>query len=364
MRGSIREPGLSEEAAMIPIPGQIPETPELTGTGSMVATEAIAPEVLPTIDEARRLRIPPFMLLLIHNKKSLFGLCVLGAIILMAILAPWLERADPNAMNFSAIGSPPSWQHPFGTTQQGNDIFSQVVWGARTSLLIGASAAALATLLSATVGMVAAYVGGIFDELLNLITNVFLVLPGLPLLIVVSSYLPFRGGIVMVILIASLTWAGEARVLRSFALTLRSRDFVLAARTSGESTTRIVFGEIMPNMTSRIAAGFLGAFVGAILFEAGLEFLGFGGANGVSWGVTLFWAQNNAALETGAWWHFVFPGMALALTATSLIFINYGIDEISNPRLQRIKMPKLPKRRAVASARDSSAQPVATRGRA
>jgi peptide/nickel transport system permease protein len=119
----------------------------------------------------------------------------------------------------------------------------------------------------------------------------------------------------------------------------------------------------MPNMTSRIAAGFLGSFVGAILFEAGLEFLGFGGANGVSWGVTLFWAQNNAALETGAWWHFFFPGMAIALTATSLIFINYGIDEISNPRLQRVKAPKQARSRFARLARRGNPAPAVTGGR-
>jgi len=348
---------------MIPVSGQIPEMPESAGAGASVPAQIMVPGVVSTIGDRRRLRIPLFVVLLTHNKKSLAGLIVLGVMVLAAILAPWLQRDDPNNMNFYAIGLAPSWQHPFGTTIQGYDVFSQVVWGARTSLLIGAGAAALATLFSAAVGMAAAYIGGIFDDALNLLTNIFLVLPALPLLIVVSSYLPFRGGYVMLLLIASLTWAGEARVLRSFALTLRSRDFVLAARTSGESTARIIFGEIMPNMTSRIAAGFLGSFVGAILFEAGLEFLGFGGANGVSWGVTLFWAQNNAALETGTWWHFVFPGMALAITATSLIFINYGIDEISNPRLQGVKMPKQRKRRVARLVRDTGADPAVTAGR-
>jgi peptide/nickel transport system permease protein len=348
---------------MIPVSGQLPEAAEGLDSEAAIVHAAV-PEVVASVGAGRRIRVPQFILLLIRNKKSLTGLIVLGAMILMAILAPWLQKADPNTMNYYAISLSPSWAHPFGTTIQGYDVWSQVVWGARTSLLIGASAAALATLISATIGMAAAYIGGVFDEALNLVTNIFLVLPGLPLLIVVSSYLPFRGGYVMVLLIAGLSWAGEARVLRSFALTLRSRDFVLAAKTSGESTTRIIFGEVMPNMTSRIAAGFLGAFVGAILFEAGLEFLGFGGANGVSWGVTLFWAQNNAALETGAWWHFLFPGMALAFTATALIFINYGIDEISNPRLQGVKMPKQRKSWFARGAAESGAKPLPFRGRA
>lgn len=330
---------------MMPTPGNMPADIADPVMDPQVPVETTVPQVVPPVAPGRRLRVPQFLNLLIHNPKSLFGLCVLTIIVLSAILAPLIARIDPNSMNFTALGQGPSWHHPFGTTQQGYDVFSQVVWGGRTSLLIGSSAAFLATLIAATVGMTAAYVGGVADEVLNLVSNIFIVLPALPVLIVIFAYLPFRGGIVMVVLIALFSWSGEARVLRSFALTLRSRDFVLAARTSGESVWRIVFGEIMPNMTSRIAAGFLGAFVGAILFEAGLEFLGFGGANGVSWGVTLFWAQNNAALELGMWWHFLFPGLALALTATSLIFINYGIDEISNPRLQRVKMPKQPKQR-------------------
>lgn len=335
---------------MIPASGQLPERSDMPLADIAPPTVTTVPQVVPPIAAGRRLRLPQFIGLLLHNRKSVVGLFMITTIALVAIFAPLIARTDPNAMDFTAIAQPPSWAHPFGTTQQGNDVFSQVVYGARTSLLIAGSAALIATLIAGTFGMTAAYVGGFVDEFLNLVINIFLVLPALPLLIVVSSYLPFRGGLVMVLLIAFLSWSGEARVLRSFALTIRSRDFVLAARSSGESLPRIIFGEIMPNMISRIVAGFLGAFVGAILFEAGLEFLGFGGGNGVSWGVTLFWAQNNAALETGAWWHFLFPGMALALTGTSLIFINYGIDEISNPRLRRMKMPKLPKQRNVQPA--------------
>jgi peptide/nickel transport system permease protein len=299
---------------------------------------AAVPAVVPPVGgkTARLPHLPQFLRLLLGNNKSAFGLAMLSIIILMAIFAPMLARYSPS--DFTDLpGQAPSLQHWFGTNHQGQDVFAQVVWGARLSLLIGASAAFLSTLVSAAMGMIAAYVGGWVDEILNLVINVFIVIPALPLLIVISSYLPFKGGIAMVLIIAFTTWAGEARVLRSQALSLRNRDFVLASASSGESVWRIVFGEIMPNMTSRIAAGFLGAFVGAILFEAGLEFLGFGGADTISWGTTLFWAQNNSALATGQWWHFAFPGLALALTGTSLIFINYGLDEISNPRLQRLR---------------------------
>jgi peptide/nickel transport system permease protein len=348
---------------MLPSAGQLPDTGETSGTVANVSTPTAVPLAALPVAGQRRLHVPQFLKLLLRNKMSLFGLCVLTAIVLIALFSPWIERTDPNTMDFTVIAQPPSWAHPFGTTQQGNDVFSQVVRGARTSLLIGSSAAALATLIAAAVGMTGAYVGGLVDELLNLITNIFLVLPGLPVLIVISAYLPFKGGSAMVLLIALLSWSGEARVLRSFALTLRSRDFVLAAKTSGESLNRIIFREIMPNMTSRIVAGFLYSFVAAIGFEAALEFLGFGGGNGVSWGITLFWAGNNAALETGAWWHFFFPGMALALTGTALIFINYGVDEISNPRLQGVKMPKKRKRGRTKSSREVTSA-VVSGGRA
>jgi len=298
----------------------------------------------------RRLGGPQWLLLLLRNPKSVFGLVMLLIIVAATICAPLLTPYNPNDM-IALPSQAPTADHWFGTTHQGQDVFAQVIYGARVSLLVGASAAIVATLISAALGMTAAYLGGWADEILSLVTNIFLLIPALPLLIVISAYLPFKNSFSMIMIIALTTWAGEARVLRAQALSLRNRDFVLAAKASGESTWRIVFGEIMPNMTSRIAAGFLGSFVGAILFEAGLEFLGFGNTDTVSWGTTLYWAQNNAALLSGEWWHFMFPGLALAITATSLIFINYGIDEISNPRLRRIKMPKpAPTVRATAAS--------------
>ena len=136
------------------------------------------------------------------------------------------------------------------------------------------------------------------------------------------------------------SWAIETRILRGQALSLRNRDFILAARVSGESTWRIVFGELMPNMLSRIAAGFAFVFIQAVFYEAALEFLGFGDANKVSWGTTLFWATNNSTLLQGEWWHFLFPGLAISLTILAIVFINYGIDELGDPRLRETKPPR------------------------
>jgi peptide/nickel transport system permease protein len=272
--------------------------------------------------------------LLLTNRQSLFGLILLTLIVLSAVFAPLIAHNSPTEI-VGLPGQPPSHDFLFGTTDQGYDVFAQVVWGARASLAIGASAAVISTTLAVFFGLLAAYSGGWVDDVINLFTNVFLVIPVLPLLIVLQTFVPSRGPVVMILILGSTTWALEARVLRAQALSLRSRDFVRAAKVAGESTLRTVFGEVMPNMISRIAAGFLFVFYLSILFEAGLEFLGFGDVNKTTWGVTMYWAQNNSAVLQGEWWHFFFPGLALAITVAALVFINYGIDELANPRLRQ-----------------------------
>jgi peptide/nickel transport system permease protein len=285
---------------------------------------------------SRRLRSPEWARLLLTNPKSCFGIVVFVGMVLAALLAPVLAQYPPDEI-VALPGQSPNSEFWFGTTDQGYDVFAQVVWGARTSLAVGAAAALISTVIAATLGMFAAYSGGWVDDSINLVTNVFLVIPVLPLLLVVYSLLPTRGPVVMVLILGLTTWAVEARILRSQALTLRNRDFIQAAKVSGEARWRIVFGEIMPNMVSRIAAGFLLVFYLSIIFAAGLEFLGFGDVNKVTWGTTLYWAQNNSSVLQGNWWHFVFPGVALALSVAALVFINFGVDELANPRLRRRK---------------------------
>jgi peptide/nickel transport system permease protein len=282
----------------------------------------------------RRVGVPHWTRLLLTNRQSLFGLILLTLIVLSAVFAPLIAHNSPTEI-VGLPGQPPSHDFLFGTTDQGYDVFAQVVWGARASLAIGASAAVISTTLAVFFGLLAAYSGGWVDDVINLFTNVFLVIPVLPLLIVLQTFVPSRGPVVMILILGSTTWALEARVLRAQALSLRSRDFVRAAKVAGESTLRTVFGEVMPNMISRIAAGFLFVFYLSILFEAGLEFLGFGDVNSTTWGVTMYWAQNNSAVLQGEWWHFFFPGLALAITVAALVFINYGIDELANPRLRQ-----------------------------
>ncbi|HVS84321.1 MAG TPA: ABC transporter permease [Gaiellaceae bacterium] len=281
-----------------------------------------------------RLRVPLWLVLLLRNPKSRLGLAIVAFMVLVALIAPLISVSDPNAFSLFDGRQGPSWHHLFGTTDQGSDIFSQVVVGARRSLLLGAAAGLLATVIAATLGITAAYMGGVVDEAVNFLINVFLTIPPIPLLVVISGYLKTRGMGTMIVVLAVVLWAFEARILRGQALSLKNRDFILAAKTSGESTRRIVFGELMPNMISRIAAVFVLVFYVALLTDAGLEFLGLGDVAKVSWGSTLYWAQVNSTLLQGEWWPSFFPGGALALMVLGLVLLLAGIDEVSNPRLR------------------------------
>src|SRR5690348_14279140 len=302
------------------------------------AAETIAPVGLPSPKtRTRRFGLPGWARLLLSNPKSCGGLIVLGAMILIGIFAPLIATHDPSAFSLFDSRQGPSTHHFFGTTDQGNDVFSQVIWGTRSSLLLGFGAAVLATLLATTLGIVAAYSGGWIDEIINFTTNVFLVIPTIPLLVVVSAYIKHKGNLSTILILGLTLWAFEARILRGQALSLRNRDFVLAARVAGESTWRIVFGELMPNMVSRIAAAFVLVFYVAILTAAGLQFLGLADLSQPSWGVTMYWAQVNSTVLQGEWWPFFFPGVFLALTVASLVFILAGLDEVSNPRLRQVK---------------------------
>ena len=237
---------------------------------------------------ARRRALPGWVRLLARNPKARMGFGVVGSMVLFGLLAPLIANSHP--MDFSLLDArqAPSLHHLFGTTDQGVDVFSVVSWGARRSLALGAAAAAIATVLATTIGILGAYAGGILDDALSLLTNVFFIIPAIPLLVDITAFLHTRGMMVMILVLALTLWAFEARILRGQALTLKNRDFILAAKVAGESTRRIVFGELMPNMISRIAAGFVLVFYVAILVDAGLEFLGLGDMQKPSWGVALY----------------------------------------------------------------------------
>jgi len=286
----------------------------------------------------RRVRVPWWIVMLLGNPKGRAGLVFFGGMLLLALIAPLVaDRATATDFNLLATRQAPSLHHLFGTTDQGSDVWAQVVWGARRSLLLGAAAGAIATVIAAVLGIFAAYAGGLIDDVFTLLTNVFFVIPTIPLLIDVTAFLHTRGLLVMTLVIAGTLWAFEARILRGQALTLKNRDFILAAKVAGESTPRIVFGELVPNMISRIAAAFVLVFYIAILVDAGLEFLGLGDSSKPSWGVALYWATVNSSVLQGEWWSFLFPGLAIGVTVLGLTLLLAGIDEVSNPRLRGLK---------------------------
>ncbi|WP_407571687.1 dipeptide/oligopeptide/nickel ABC transporter permease/ATP-binding protein [Deinococcus altitudinis] len=283
---------------------------------------------------------------LFSQPRTLVGGGILLILLLMGVFAPVLTPYNPNSLEFDSF-MPLSAKHPLGTTAIGQDILSQLLYGARLTLLVGAVAGLIATTLSVALGLTAAYLGGWVDEAINALINVFLVLPGLPLVIIASAFLR-GGGVWPVILVISFTgWAWGARVLRSQALALRERDFVQAAVASGEGAGRVIFMEILPNMAGLIAANFFGAALYAVLSEAGLSFIGVGDVSLVTWGTMLYWAQAKGALLQGAWWWVATPGLGIALLGTSFALLNFAIDELGNPRLagpvpdRRAPKPKL-----------------------
>ncbi|GGI11893.1 dipeptide/oligopeptide/nickel ABC transporter permease/ATP-binding protein [Isoptericola cucumis] len=283
--------------------------------------------------------------LLPSSGKVRLGLAITLFFVLLAALGPLLTAYDPQQSGPDIL-QPPSGQHWFGTTQTGQDVFSQFVHGARVSLGVGVVAGIVSQVISVLVGMIGGYFRGATDELLYVLTAVFLVVPGMPLLIVLTGYLPSRGMVSVALVIAITSWAGSARVLRAQTMSLRRRDFVEAARATGESRTRIIFSEVMPNALPLVASGFLFSVITAVLSEAGLSFLGLGSLTTTSWGSMLYFAQSAQAFLYGAWWWFVPPGLAIAVVGAGLALINFGIDEFANPRLRTGRSRRRPVRRS------------------
>jgi peptide/nickel transport system permease protein len=228
----------------------------------------------------------------------------------------------------------PSSQHWLGTTQAGQDVFSQLVHGTRTSLVVGALGGGLSTLIALVIGMVAGYMGGIVDEILSFFINLGLVVPVLPLMVTIAAYSPVKGPTIIILVIGFTSWAWGARFKRSQVLTLRARDYITSAQFAGDGPCRIIFREIMPNMLSLVVLSYIGSAMGAIGAEAGLEFLGVGDPSTISWGMMLYWADNGGALVTGQWAWLVAPGLALAAITSCLMLINFSVDALSNPQLR------------------------------
>jgi peptide/nickel transport system permease protein len=271
--------------------------------------------------------------MLLSNRKATVGFLLLGVFVVLAVFAPLIAPYDPTSTDFLPT-APPSSDHLLGTTALGQDIFSQLVWGARETLIIGGVAGFVVTFLAVMIGVSSAYLGGVADNILSSLTDIFLVIPALPLMIIIAAFAQ-GGGMWVLIGVISLTgWSYGARQLRPQAQSLRSRDFLEAARVRGENRLYIIVVELLPNMTSLIVAIFLGAALYAILAAAGLQFIGLGNASDLSWGTMLYWGENNEALLVGAPWWVIAPGACIALVGASVALINNAVDEIANPALR------------------------------
>lgn len=272
---------------------------------------------------------------IVSNHKATAGAVLLLIFVFFAAFPGVIARDNPQAEIYARAAAP-SAQHLLGTTTYGQDIFSQLIWSTRESLLIAVIAGALATVLSVLIGVSAAYLGGTTDSVLSLFTDVFLVIPAFPLIVVIAAYAKNGGDAILIAVLVVTGWSYGARQLRSQALSLRNRDFLVAARLRGERRWRIIVFEILPTMTSLIVANFLGAALYSVLAAAGLQFIGLGNPNTMSWGTMLYWAQNNEALQIGTPLWAIMPGVALALLGAAFSLLNYAFDEISNPALRPV----------------------------
>ena len=269
---------------------------------------------------------------ILTNKKALFGLAILVIFALLALLAPLLAPGNPTDFGPEASLAP-SANHLLGTTSKGQDVLALTLWGSRSSLAVGFIVGIAATFIGCLVGIASAYFGKAIDELLSLLTNIFLLIPDF------HSWWFSPHSCRRDPPPSSSSWsspAGQAAPVCSAPrhLSLRSKDFVAAAVVTGEKAWRIMFREILPNMASIVMSTLLGCVIYGIGAQAGLEFLGLGDTGSVSWGTNLYWANNDGALMTGDWWVLLPSGVAIAVVAFALAMINYAVDEITNPRLR------------------------------
>jgi peptide/nickel transport system permease protein len=276
----------------------------------------------------------------LHDPLAVFGLAVYAVFLFVAIAAPWLAPHDPNEILFTSDYQLAADRRPgedgflMGTTALGRDLASQLIWGARSALLIGLTAAFMVALIGTLVGVVAGYFGGWVDTVLMRAADIAFGIPFLPFVIVLAAFLePSIWNVV--IAMALVLWRDTGRVIRSQTLTLRTRVYVEAARVAGSSDFKIIRRHILPNVLplsflyGSIAIGW------AILTEASISFLGFGDPKSISWGFMLQDAFASQALSKGAWYWFVPPGLLIILIVSAGFFITRGYEKILFPKLDR-----------------------------
>ena len=264
------------------------------------------------------------------------GLSIVLVLVLMGVFAPYLAPYPYHKLNIKEMTLPPSWEHPLGTNHYGEDLLSRVIWGSRVSLLVGFAAATLSVIVGTLIGMVGGYYGGVPDSILMRITDLFLSVPTLPLMLIFAAL--FGKGVMNIILVLSiLGWTGTARMVRSQTLSLKERPLTEAAKAVGATDTHILGRHILPNVLPLILASMVLSIVNAILGEAWVSFLGFGVSleEPPSWGIILYWADLKLAVLNNYWWWIVPPGLLLMLLVLGFAFMSHALDQVLNPRLRR-----------------------------
>ncbi|MGR5120900.1 ABC transporter permease [Vibrio astriarenae] len=291
----------------------------------------------------------------LDNPKAAIGLTIVLTVCLMCLFAPLLTQYDPSAR----VGRPhmaPNLDNLMGTTRMGRDVWAQLLYGGRVSLMVGFVAGTFVICMAMLVGITSGYFGGRVDNTLSFFTNLVMVIPSLPLMLVLASFLDQVSPLVIAVIIGATSWPWGARVLRSQTLAIRNRDFVHAAEVMGESKKRMLFAEVMPNMMSILASNFIGTVIYAIMTQATLEFIGLGDPLSVTWGGMLYNADQTSAIRLGAWWEIAAPSVALASVAIGLALLNFSIDEISNPKLKAQRIMARFRREEKKAAKQAEAQ--------
>ncbi len=295
-----------------------------------------------------------FFKLLLKNRQALIGLAILSIFILSALFAPLLAPHDPKR-RVGGIHQPPSAEHILGTTRLGRDIYSQVLHAGRISIAVGLAAGLITTIIAVVTGLSAGYFGGRIDDVITFCTNVILVIPQLPLLIVLAAFIGQVSPFLIAMIIGFTSWAWGSRVIRSQTMALRQKEFIHSAELMGEASWRIITVELLPNLISIIGSGFIGAVIYSIMTQATLEFIGLGDPSSVSWGTMLYHAQTSSAMWVGAWWDILVPCVAISLFGAGLALLNFAVDEIANPKLRANSAMRRWKKMQKQIARESQA---------
>ncbi|MEM4970105.1 MAG: ABC transporter permease [Sulfolobales archaeon] len=269
---------------------------------------------------------------LTHHTTGLIGLTILSIMVSMALLAPYIAPYDP----WKIVGtpmSPPSPQHLLGVNDAGQDILSELIYGARVSLLIGFISALLASLIGMILGLFAGYYGGFIDRALIAITDIMLLTPAFPLMIVLAVFIG-PGVFTIIIVIVLTSWAPVSRMIRAQVLSLKNLPFIEAVKAIGAGDLRIIFKYITPQILPLVVTISIIGSGEAMIAEASLSFLGLGDPLAKSWGSMLHWAFRSGGFTYGAWWWFVPPGLCIALAVFGFASLGYALEEYLNPRLR------------------------------